>query len=249
MLKTFGIGMLAVVGVTLIGRTAVASTVTQYTDYSSFASAMGVALSVEDFANSIHYPILSGTLNSATNTTVANGTAITPGMILPGVTYSTPIGTGNFFNIDEGLYFTGGFLDRTSGGSNDNSNVALTTTFDQNVNGFGFLSSPLMGTALTVTIHFASGPDANFSNISIPASGTTSFFGFVSNAADITSATIYGNDSTRPFTIDNFTYPTVAAPTVAAPAPSTIDDVALALLIGAGCLQFRTKRHHSAAWH
>ncbi len=248
MLKTFGIGTLAVVGSMLIGSTAFASTVTQYTDSSSFSSAMGVPLSVEDFTNQVHYPIAGGTLNSATNTTVANGTPITPGMILPGVTYSTPIGTGNFFNIDEGLYFTAGFLDRASGGSNNNASVALTTSFDQNVNGFGFLASPLMGTDMTVTIHFTSGPDASFSNISIPVSGT-SFFGFVSNATDITSATIYGNDPTRPFAIDNFTYPTVAAPTIAAPAPSTIDDVGLALLIGAGCLQVRTRRRRSAAWH
>lgn len=211
MSKQIGIISLAVVGAMVAAKLAYAGTITEYTDTTSYDTAMGVPLYVEDFTNTDHYPITGGTLNSSTNVTVATGLPITPGTILPGVTYSTPVGTGSFFNIDAGLYFTGGFLDRTSGGSNDNSNVALTTTFDQNVNGFGFLASPLMGTELSVNIQFASGANASFSSLGIPGTGT-SFFGFVSNATDITSATIYGNSQDRPFAIDNFTYPAYTTP-------------------------------------
>lgn len=235
MRKSTGIATLAVMGAMLAGSGALAGTVTQYTDATSFGTAMGVPLSVEDFGNSTHYPITSGTLSSTTNTTVANGTPITPGMILPGVTYSTPIGVGNFFNIDLGLYFDHGFLDRSDAGGR--SDTALTTTFDQNVKGFGFVTSPLMGTAFSITIHFASGPDDSLSNIGVPTGGT-SFFGFISDAADITSATIYGNSQSRAFAIDDFTYPSLSA----VPEPSSIIGVGLAMLAGAAGTRRRGDR-------
>lgn len=44
---------------------------------------------------------------------------IAPGDIVAGVTFSTPIGAGNFFNIDGGGAFAGGILDRIGGGSAD----------------------------------------------------------------------------------------------------------------------------------
>lgn len=233
MKQPVGIATLAIACALFASNMAQAGTITQYTDVNSFDTAISGAVSVEDFTNSVHYPIPGGTLNSATNVTVTNGSPITPGMILPGVTYSTPAGTGYYFNIDGGLYFTGGFLDRTSGGSNNNANVALTTTFDQSVNGFGFLTSPLMGTELNVTINFTLGSPAVFSNLSIPANDSTSFFGFVSNATDITSATIYGNSPDRPFTIDNFTYPEYNA---AVPEPASIVMMGLAVLAGVGTM-------------
>jgi len=203
--------VIAALGTLIAGATVNASTITEYKSTSGFDAAIGVPLNVETFGTSTSYPITGGTVKSLSRVTPANGVPITPGMIRPAVTYSTPAGTGNYFNIDEGLYFSGGLLDRTNGGSNDNSNVALTTAFDQNVNGFGFLARPLMGTAMWVDIHRASGQDQAFSNLTIPNSGT-SFFGFVSTTADITSATIYGNSTSRPSAIDRFTYPAEAVP-------------------------------------
>lgn len=240
MKKSVGIAAMAVAAAMITCNITFASTIREYTSTSSFDTAMGAKLNVEDFTNAVHYPITGGTLSSTTNATVANGSAITPGMILPGVTYSTPIGSGNFFNIDEGLYFTGGFLDRTSGGSDNNSDVALMTTFSPIVNGFGFLVSPLMGSELNVTINFTSGSSTSLTNLSIPTSGV-SFYGFVSDATDIKSATIYGNDPSRPFAIDNFTYPELQA----VPEPSSILDTGLAMLAGIGFMGNRRSRQQN----
>jgi hypothetical protein len=85
-----------------------AGSVTSYTDRTSFNTAVAVPLTVEDFTSSYHLPITTGVLNSSTNLVVSGGSPITPGLIQPGVTYSTPIGTGDFFNID----FGGGGLRR-----------------------------------------------------------------------------------------------------------------------------------------
>src|SRR5450759_1202603 len=70
-----------------------------FSDRTSFTTATG-ATTVEDFGTVVVIPISSGILNSATDPT-----------ILPGVTYSTPVRTGLFFNIDAGGGYTGGLLD------------------------------------------------------------------------------------------------------------------------------------------
>ena len=204
-----------------------AGTITTYDDRPSFTAAVGVPLTIEDFTSSDHFPITTGVLNSSTNLVVEVGTPITPGLIDPGVTYSTPIRTdapaGFFFNIDAGGGFTGGFLDGLGTGAPGSS---LTTTFDAPVVGFGFDTNGLMGTAFQLDIHFTSGPDYVQT-----ISNTSDFYGFVSSATDIVSANIYGNSTTFTFALDNFTYPTSAA----VPEPSSI---VLASIGGLGILTF-----------
>ena len=214
------------IAIVLFGLSPVAEAggITDYTDRSTFTTAVGVPLTVEDFTDSYHFPITTGILNSETNLVVENGTPITPGLIQPGVTYSTPIRTGNFFNIDAGGGFTGGFLDGLGSGS---PSTALTTTFNNPVNGFGFDTNSLMGTQFTITINFTSGPaDVQ----TIPVTSGSSFFGFVSSATDIQSAIIYGNSGALTFAIDNFTFPTSAA--TAVPEPSSLAMASLATLTG-----------------
>ncbi len=239
------IGAVVALGALLAEQGALGGTITTYSDSSSFTTAMGVPLYVEDFGNSIAYPITTGTLNSQTNFTPQNGIHITPGMILPGVTYSTPIGTGNFFNIDEGLYFTGAFLDNSSPSASGNSHSALTTTFDNAVKGFAFDTSPLMGSSLTISIHFTSGADYTNTFTIAPSPLTNpvlTYLGFISSSTDILSATLYGNDSSRAFAIDNFTYAKSAA---AVPEPSSIVSGGLACLIGAVGAWSRQRRRSS----
>ncbi len=216
-------------GALLAEQGAVGDTITTYSDSSSFTTAMGVPLYVEDFGNSTAYPITTGILNSQTNFTPKNGIHITPGTILPGVTYSTPIGTGNFFNIDEGLYFTGAFLDNSSPSTSGNSHSALTVTFDNAVKGFGFDTSEFfMGSSFQITFQFASGSSST-QTVAV-MSNTPQFVGFISSATDIVSASLYGNNDFHSFGIDNFTYSQSAA---AVPEPSSIVSGGLACLIGA----------------
>jgi hypothetical protein len=217
-------------------RVAEAGGITDFTDRPTFNAAVGAPLTVEDFTDSDHFPITTGILNSQTNLVVESGSPITPGLIQPGVTYSTPIRSdapgGFFFNIDAGGGFAGGFLDGLGAPS---PSTALTTTFDNPVNGFGFDTNTLMGTQFTITINFTSGPaDVE----TLPINGA-SFFGFVSTATDIQSATLFGNSSTFTFGIDNFTFPTSAANAV--PEPSSAVLASLATLTG---LVYGWRRRH-----
>ncbi|MHB1558371.1 MAG: hypothetical protein ACYC61_13000 [Isosphaeraceae bacterium] len=237
MRRIVGVCMLVSLGALFVNRGAIAGNITVYSDRSAFDSAMNVPLNVETFTNHPCYPITTGTLNSNTDFKGANGGVIKPGDILAGVTYSTPIpaapdNTYNFFNIDSStFYYNGQFLDSSIGGgpTGNNANVALTTTFDHSVAGFGFDTSPFMGTNLTISITFKSGPDYTNNSLSINTSGLT-FFGFVSSATDIVSATMYGNDQFHSFAIYNFTFPVSAA---SVPEPSSIVGASLAVLIGA----------------
>jgi hypothetical protein len=73
--------------------------ITDYSDRATFMADTG-ATTVEDFGTTAHFPISTGILNWQTN---LPNIGLTPGTILPGVTYSTQIGTGCcFFNIDVG---------------------------------------------------------------------------------------------------------------------------------------------------
>jgi len=175
-----------------------AGAITAYGDLTSFNNAVGaLAVTVEDFTSGAHFPISSGILNSSTNEA-----GITPGMIQPGVTYSTTLpGSGNFFNIDAGGGFTGGFLDTISG-----NNRVLTIAFNNAVQYFGFDSNSLVGAnGMLMTINFAAG--SPFQQQVIPANGgNMDFFGFGSDAADITSLTLSGSDPTFSFAIDNFRF-------------------------------------------
>ena len=186
---------------------AMADVITVYTDRPSFNSAAGGALTVEDFTPTYHFPITTGVLNSETN---LPNIGIFPGTIQEGVTYSTPIGSGNFFNIDAGGGYGGGFLD----GFNP-SDREVTIDFhnsDPNspraVRAFGFDLGTLGSTDFDVNIYFSSGPMQHFN---YPYPGSLAFFGFVSDARDITRVVIGNNGGFFGFDFDNFTYDEVGA--------------------------------------
>ncbi len=171
-----------------------AGTISTYNDRSAFESAAGT-VTVEDFTSTFHFPITIGSLNSQTN---LPDIGITPGLIQAGVTYSAavPNSGANYFNIDAGGGFSGGFLDTL------NVPRPITVTFDQPNAAFGFDTNSLAG-SLTVTIFFA---DLSSTTFFTPAIDQMSFFGYQSSAADITSAVISGNSDTFGAAFDNFTF-------------------------------------------
>ena len=88
---------LTLVAIVALAPSASADVITTHTDRATFEAAAGVPLTVEDFTDTAHFPITSGVLNSLTT-----DAGLQPGDIEEGVTYSTPVGQGNFFNIDAG---------------------------------------------------------------------------------------------------------------------------------------------------
>lgn len=186
--------------------TAEAVSITTFTDRNIFNTSVDTAsLIVEDFTDTAHFPISTGILNSQTNIVVLEGPPIKPGDIKPGVTYSTPIGTGNFFNIDTGGGFSqGGFLDSVR---DDNPNRVLTIDFDNNVSAFGFDTSSFMGSSFNLTIKFELGSDyIQFFPINTTDPSEILFFGFKSNETNIKSIIIDGNgQKSFEFALDNFT--------------------------------------------
>lgn len=186
--------VLAGLAALFVSASASAGPITTFVDRSNFNAAVGTT-TLETFGPSYHFPISTGVLNSATN---LPGIGITPGYIQEGVTYSTPVGNGNFFNIDFGGLYSGGFLDGFSPSTRD-----VTITFDNSLAAFGFDIGGLGSLNFDVTIHFTSGPDQTFNNL-YPA--TLKFFGWQSSGADIASVTVSNNGGQLGFDFDNFTY-------------------------------------------
>jgi len=165
----------------------------------------GNPVTVEDFTSSFHFPISTGILNSQTNLVVESGTPIVPGMIQPGVTYSTPIGTSVFFNIDAGADFVGGFLDTATGEG------PLTITFDDiPALGFGFDTDDFMGTSFNITIFFSN--DTSYTSVVPIISSTPMFYGFTSDAFNIVSVELYGESVGHVWGIDNFRFTSIPEP-------------------------------------
>jgi len=189
---------------------AFAGSITAYSDRATFTAAVGGSPTVETFGDVPRFPIPTGVLNSSTNLAVDFGPPITPGLIQPGVTYSTPIGTGLFFNIDGGGGYTGGFLDSLSSG------LPLTVIFDGPVSGFGFDTNGLMGSTFDLTINFLSGSPY------FDLWQTPGFFGFTSSSQDIVSAVIVGRGGNFGFDLDNFTYSDVGPGTTVVPLPAPL---------------------------
>ncbi len=184
-----------------------AGLITTFTDRTVFDAAVG-ATTFEDFTSSAHFPIPGGSLSS----TSSFGT-LSAGDIQAGVTYTTPLGSGNYFNIDAGGGFTGGFLDGFNPSDRD-----LTITYDPLIAAFGFDTNSLMPD-FDITINFMSGQsyDANFTGIS-----SMQFFGFQSDIADIQSVLISGNNSFFGFAIDDHSFGGTGNGSVSVPEPSSI---------------------------
>lgn len=203
-----------------------AGAITSFTNLPAYQAALGGATeTVETFGNVARFPISTGVLNSSTNLVVAFGSAITPGLIQPGVTYSTPIGSGNFFNIDFGADYVGGFLDSITNPTDPTK--VLTTTFVNPVSAFGFVTSRTLNTSLNITINFTSGPAFQANNIAIPSGGMM-FFGWQSAQADIVSAVI-DMAGAMAFAVDDFRFATSAA---TVPEPGTLVLMGLGVLLG-----------------
>lgn len=193
-----------------VAATSFAGSISTFSDRTTFNGAAGGSLTIEDFTTTSHFPISTGVLNSQTN---LPSIGILPGDIEAGVTYSTAIGISNFFNLDAGGGYTGGFLD---GRGTGDLNIKFTGTdpnVARSVSAFGFDMGSLIGrdtTVSEVTISFLTDPDQVF-NLAYP--GTIEFFGFVSDASDITSVVVSHNDeSSFSFEMDNFTFQTVPSP-------------------------------------
>ncbi|MCE2946153.1 MAG: hypothetical protein ACK515_14175 [bacterium] len=204
-------------------RPVLAGSVATFSDRAAFEGALGGARTVDDFGTTESYGISTGTLNATTSSAVAFGAPIVPGRVRPGVTYSTPVDTGLFFNLDVGGGFSGAFLDGMPG--------TLTATFDSPVRGFGFETRRVMGTELEVIINFTSGTPY-IGLFAIPGAASNDFFGFLSSARDIASMTLFSTNGMRlSFAVDNFTFGTGldgGSAVVPLPAP--------ALLLGVGLL-------------
>lgn len=194
----------AVLAAAAMAWTARAGTITTFFNRSAFQDAAPLQ-AVEDFTGSTHFPISTGVLNSETNLPEIG---LFPGMIEPGVTYSTPIGESFFFNIDSGGgYPDGGFLD---GFETDRE---VTMVFHMNdpgvartIYGFGFEIGSLGATDFDVKVKFADGSEQAFN---YPYPESTEFFGFLSDAQDIASVVVGCNNGFFGFDFDNFTYDTV----------------------------------------
>lgn len=217
--RVFSTAAVAIGAMYVAATAAEAGTVTTYSDITTFDAAHG-PVTVEDFTANAHFPLTSGVLNSATT-----DAGLTAGEIEAGVTYSTTVGTGNFFNIDAGGGFVGGFLDSLS----STGERVLSIVFDGAVSGFGFVTNGLMPT-FEVTIDFLSGPSYTGA-FSISGSGLE-FFGFGSSAQDIKSVTIDGTASNNfNFALDDFRFgETVTSPAVPLPAGLPIALTAFATL-------------------
>ncbi|MEL7166576.1 MAG: VPLPA-CTERM sorting domain-containing protein [Pseudomonadota bacterium] len=218
---------LAFVAAICAGTVAHAGTLTTYTDQSSFQSDFASAVT-EDFGPRSAFPISTGVLNASTSLSTSSGGPINPGDIVAGVTFSTPVGAGNFFNIDGGGGFNGGFLD-SLGPDRD-----LTVTFDAAQSAFGFVTNNLMP-AFDITISFVSDPSVTQSLTT--SSGALQFFGFASSAADIASVVINGTAGSFNFALDDFTF-TDQVSTPAVPLPASLPF----LLAGLGAIGLMRRR-------
>ncbi len=206
-----------------------AGTATLTNDRAAFEAALVGPFTVETFGSVYSFPISTGVLNSATELAVTNGAPIHAGSILPGVTYSTPVGDSFFFNIDTGGGFDGGFLDGFYGGL---ANRKLTVKFDQPVSAFGFDSNSLAATQ-EVTLKFTDNSTQTFS--ATPNGGMT-FFGFMGSAIDSVSI---GSTDPRAFAfaVDNVTF----GKTSAVPEPESYAMVLGGLMVAGTLLRRRRK--------
>ncbi len=204
--KTFALIGFSALSILAIDSPVKAASITTFSDRATFNSAVG-STTLEDFTSTANFPIPNGILDS----TSSFGT-LAAGDIKAGATYTTPVGTGNYFNIDAGGAFSGGFLDGFDFGR------ILTISYNPLISGFGFDTNDLMPD-FDITINFSSAPSytANFTGIT-----GTQFFGFKSDAADIQSVLISSSYSNGfAFAIDNHSFGGSAVATTV-PEPFTV---------------------------
>lgn len=197
--------------IAMAASTAFAGTITTYSDRTTFNGAVGSPLTIEDFGPTFAFPISTGVLNSQTDLVTVDGGPILPGDIEAGVTYSTAIGTGNFFNIDFGAQYEGGFLDGIANGPLYIDFTEVDPMTSRSVSAFGFDMGSIGGsTSVQLTISFED-DDNQIIDLDYNT-GATEFFGFVSSASDITSVSMLRDGTTFSFDMDNFTFNTVPSP-------------------------------------
>lgn len=204
---------LSAVAIIACSGIAFAGTVSTFSNRLSFNATVG-ATTTEDFTSTSHFPIPGGILSSTTSFG-----SLAAGTIKTGATYTSPVGSGNYFNIDAGGGFSGGFLDGFNPSTRD-----LTIAYSPLVFAFGFDTNNLMPN-FDITINFSTG-GSYVNNFSANNSG---FFGFQSTVADISSVVISGNNSFFGFAIDNHSFGGIAAQSQNVPEPKTIALVGLAL--------------------
>lgn len=211
----------AAVGLFALSAFANAGSITIFSDRSAFNASVG-STTLEDFTGGAHFPIPGGSLSS---TSSFGGLAA--GQIKAGAVYTTPVGSANYFNIDSGGGFLGGFLDGFDPSTRD-----LTITYSPLVSAFGFDTNGLMPD-FDLTINFTSGSDylAHYSGIN-----AMTFFGFQSTASDISSVIISGNNSFFGFAIDDHAFGGQVAEVSQVPEPATL------LLFGLGAIGFAVTR-------
>jgi hypothetical protein len=235
-----GLTALTAAGLALVALPSAQAQIVNYTDRPTFDAAVNSNV-LEDFTPNEYFPITSGVLNSMTN---QPDIGLTPGTILPGVTYSYPVNNPkeNQFNIDGGGGFTGGFLDSIA--FLDNSSAPLTVTFDKPTVGFGFDTNSLMGSSFTVMFHLADG-STPMETFNVAPTGTLQFFGF-SDTVGIDSAAIagnnVGNDNGFSFALDNFAFNSNPA---AVPEASTTVSLGLLLCLGMGGVVWNARRRNA----
>jgi hypothetical protein len=229
----FGVSTMRVISLVALGvlasfTAAHAGTVTEFADRATFEAGFN-SVSTEDFgdygSSTSTLTIASGVLNASTSAT--NGiVTVNPGDFVAGVTFSTPVGTAAFFNLDRNYFFSGMILSSLRGTSTSYYGTRdLTVSFDAPQAGFGFDTSILMR-SFDVTINFASGPSQTFSYAfptpAVYAEYIPTFFGWESSAADITSVVIGSNLSSTSglnFLVDNFSFAAATATPVPAALP------------------------------